>query len=113
MLSEIHFTNDGIYLVSWKSNPISVHIFGGMEFLGKDLVNYEVISKKEPNISYAYLEISEDMETGVLFDKEPMYNFHLKGYESDGFKIKLKVRIHKGADLQIPQTRLITLRVKK
>lgn len=110
---EIIFSKDGPCLISWCSDPICIYHFGGMKFVGEDLVEYEIVKQKEPGVSYAYLEISKDMKTGVLFDKEPLYNFHLDGYDSDGLKLKLGVIFNEGVSIEIPQTRLLMLKVKK
>lgn len=113
MNNTLYFTNEGITLTSWKSYPITVKHFGGMKFVGDDVVDYEIVTQKEPGVSYAYLEISKDMETGVLFDTEPMYNFYLEGYESKELKLELKLEFRDGVSVEIPQTRLLMLRVKQ
>lgn len=113
MDNTLYFNNEGITLTSCKLSPIIVNHFGGMKFVGDDVVDYEIVTQKESEISYAYLEISKDMKTGVLFDTEPMYNFYLGVYESNGLKLELKLEFHDGVSVEIPQTRLLMLRVKQ
>lgn len=109
MDSVFHFTNGGVTLVSWKSFPISIKHFGGMRFSGDDLVEYKIVEQKEANTSYAYLEISQDMKTGILFDKEPIFNSNSERYESDGLKVSVEIVIHDDTDFEVPKNRLLIL----
>lgn len=113
MENKIIFSEDAVLLVCGHKTLIYVDLFGGMLFRGTAIVGYEIITQKQPGISYAYLEISEDMQNATMFDKEPTYNYQLGHYTSDGKKFDIGVEFQGKFRLEIPKNRLFVLRVKE
>ena len=112
--NKIIFTEDTVLLVSYHETLVFTDLFGGMLFRGSAIVGYEIITQKKTGISYAYLEVFENNEKAVLFDKEPTYNFKSGHYESDGKKIiDLGIEFKEDAKLNIPKNRLLVLHARE
>ena len=114
MKNKIIFTKNAIMLVCGHETLVFVDLFGGMPFRGSAIVGYEFVTQKKPGVSYAYLEIFEGNEKGVLFNEEPTYNFKSGHYESNGKKITdLRIEFEEDIQFDIPKNRLLMLHAQE
>ena len=112
MSKTIYLTKDGAVL-SLLGCRLNVYLFGGIPFEDKQhgFAEYEICDKEEKGRQYAYLVISQDGKTAILFNDKPKYDEKTRSYSSDGFKVELRLETKSGFD-EKQLKRLMILRSK-